>query len=397
MKRNMEKKILNNTARLAVLAAFFINGAVMATWVSRIPAIKERLDLSEGELGIVLLGMSIGVLASLSLAGGLIARFGSSKITLIGALVMCAALPLLAMMPNAFLLWAALALFGGMMSMMDISMNEQAVLVERMAGKPLMSSFHAAYSVGGLAGALIGSGMASISGVSTLLHFIIIMLFFGAAVVVAYRFLLPSVPVAPQEKQPVFSLPERALWGLGAIAFCSAISEGAISDWSAVYLTQVMHSNASMAALGFAAFSMTMTMGRLFGDALIKKWSPSAIVRLGGLAAGLGLLVIVLAKQPGIALVGFALAGIGLANVIPMVFSAAGNFPGISAGAGIAGVATIGYAGFLAGPPIIGMIAENTSLRIALILVTVLAISLVFSGKAIPQDNKMLTSEGALD
>jgi MFS family permease len=384
----MKKIFSGNVSRLAVLVAFFINGAMMATWVSRIPAIQSKLNLSEGQLGIVLLGMSVGVLASLSLAGGLIARFGSNKVTLIGALVMAAALPFLALAPNMVTLWIVLFSFGAMMSLMDISMNEQAVLVERKVGKPLMSSFHAAYSVGGLAGALIGAGMASIQGLTTLFHFLIISLVFGIAMAAAFRHLLPAKAEA-EERRAVFSLPERALWGLGAIAFCSAISEGAISDWSAVYLAQVMQTNASFAALGFAAYSLTMTLGRLVGDSLSKKWAPSIIVRFGGLVAGLGLLAIVLTKEPAIALIGFAAIGLGLANIIPLAFSAAGNFPGISAGSGIAGVATIGYAGFLAGPPFIGLIAENTSLRIALILVTVLAGSLVFSGNAISTQKKI--------
>ena len=312
---------------------------------------------------------------------------------------MAAALPFLALAPSKAMLWIALLAFGGMMSMMDIAMNEQAVLVERKAGKPLMSSFHAAYSVGGLAGALIGAGMASIRGLTVSLHFIIITLAFGLAMLLAYRHLLPAEAKAEtQEKKAVFSLPERSLWGLGAIAFCSAISEGAISDWSAVYLTQVMQTNASFAALGFAAYSLTMTLGRMVGDSLSKKWAPSSIVRLGGLVAGFGLLAIVLTKEAAIALIGFAAIGLGLANIIPLVFSAAGNFLGISAGSGIAGVATIGYAGFLAGPPFIGLIAENTSLRIALLLVTVLAGSLAFTGKALsPQKTSNTMDENAIE
>jgi len=223
------------------------------------------------------------------------------------------------------------------------------------------------------------------------------MAFFGAAMAAAYRYLLPSEPSVEKEKQPVFSLPERALWGLGLIAFCSATSEGAVSNWSAVYLTQVLGTTASLAALGFAAFSMTMTVGRMVGDALCKRFAPVAIVRMGGLLAGLGLLAVVLAPSPAVAMVGFGLTGLGLANVVPMAFSAAGNIPGISSGAGIAGVATIGYAGFLAGPPIIGLVAENTSLRVALILLTVLSASMMFSSKAISQQDKMVVMEGAAD
>lgn len=393
----MIKKIFGSSARLAVLAAFFTNGAVMATWVSRIPAVQGRLDLSEGALGMVLLGMSVGVLVALFVSGGLITRFGSRIMTLTGALVLCATLPLLALMHNAVMLWIALFLFGAMMSMMDVSMNEQAVLVERKAGKPLMSSFHGAYSVGGLTGALIGSGMASLPGMPTLLHFIIVAVFFAIVMIASNRYMLPSEPSEAKEKQPVFSLPQRALWALGVVAFCSATSEGVISNWSAVYLTNVLDTTASLAALGFAAFSMTMTVGRMVGDALRKQFAPAAIVRLGGLLAGLGLLAVVLAQTPVIAMAGFGLAGLGLANVVPMAYSAAGNTPGIPSGVAIASMATIGYTGFLTGPPMVGLVAEQTSLRTALALIMVLASSLVLSSRVLTKHDKRIASEGAAD
>lgn len=389
----MKKIFSGNVSRLAVLIAFFINGVMMATWVSRIPAVQARLSLSEGALGLILLGMSVGVLSALSLAGGLIARFGSHKVTLAGALSMCFILPLLVLAPHPVLLWIVLFLFGGAMSLMDVSMNEQAVLVERKAERPLMSSFHAAYSVGGLAGALIGAGMASIKGLPPVFHFLLISIVFGIVIGVTFPYLLPVKPEV-QENKSVFRLPERALWVLGAIAFCSAIAEGAMADWSGVYLTRVLQTNAGFAALGFAAFSLTMTLGRMFGDALTKSWKPALIVRFGGGIAAAGLLAIILAKEPIISLMGFAAVGLGLSNIIPLAFSAAGNFPGITAGTGIAGVATIGYAGFLAGPPVIGLIAEKTSLRIALVLVTVLIGSLIFFGKAIGQPAKEQHADG---
>lgn len=370
------------SSRLAVLTAFFVNGAVMATWVSRIPAIQARLGLSEGALGLLLLGLSVGVLTALSLAGGLIARFGSARVTVVAALALCATLPLLALAPRPVVLWGVLFLFGGLMSAMDVAMNEQAVLVERNARRPLMSSFHASYSVGGLAGALIGAGMASIDAVTPFLHFLLVAVLFGGIMLLTIPHLLPYRHESGTTTA-VFRLPERALWGLGAIAFCSAIGEGAMADWSAVYLTEVFDAPAAYAALGFAAFSLTMTAGRLFGDSLSAALNRVAIVRLGGLLAAVGLVTAAITPQPVFALVGFAAVGIGLANVIPLSFSAAGNVPGIAAGAGIAGVATIGYAGFLAGPPVIGLVAEQTSLPVAFLLVALLVGSLVLTAQAI--------------
>jgi len=383
----MKQPSSDNRSRLAVLAVFFTNGALLATWVSRIPAIQEKLSLSEGQLGLVLLGLSVGVLTALAAAGGLSARFGSPKVTIAGALGLCITLPLLAMSPNPILLWIVLFAFGGALSLMDVAMNEQAVLVERAAKKPLMSSFHGAFSIGGLVGALMGAGMASEPGQSTLLHFLIAAVLFGGLTLIAYPNLMP-VSHENAEKGPVFRLPERALWGLGVVAFCSAISEGAMTDWSAVYLVQILKTDAGFAALGFAAFSLTMTLGRLTGDWLAKKITPVKIVQFGGLLATLGLATVVSTQTAGIALAGFAAIGLGLANIVPLSFSAAGNYPGIPAAAGIAGVATIGYAGFLAGPPLIGLVAEATSLRIGLGVVLVLAILLIFTGRAVAIVNR---------
>ncbi len=373
-------------ARLAVLTAFFINGALLATWVSRIPAIQTKLGLSEGTLGLILLGLSVGVLTALSLAGGLIARYGSPNITLTGAIVMCLALPFVALAPQPILLWLALLIFGGSMSAMDVAMNEQAVLVERSAGRPMMSSFHASFSIGGLVGALIGAGMASAS-IIPFIHFALVAVIFGISMLFVYRHLLPVERVA-QKNESVFRLPERALWMLGVVAFCTAIGEGAMADWSGVYLTKVFDTTAAFAALGFAAFSLTMTLGRLFGDKLGAYWTAVSIVRFGGLLSTVGFLAAIFTSEPLIVLVGFAAVGLGLANIIPIAFSAAGNYPGIATGAGIAGVATIGYAGFLAGPPVIGLIAEATSLRVALFLVALLVGTLIFTATAVALPKK---------
>jgi len=367
--------------RLAVLAAFFVNGALLATWVSRIPAVQTRLNLSEGALGIVLLGMGVGVLVALSLASTLIGRFGSRFVTVTAAIAMCVFLPLLALAPNAVTLWAGLFLFGAATSTMDVAMNDQAVMVEQRSQKPLMSSFHASFSVGALAGAMLGAGIAWLS-LGSLQHFILAaILFFGLMALVA-RSLLPTKGVK-SESDSLFRFPPRVVWPLGAIAFCAAIGEGAMADWSGVYLNQTINTTVAVAALGFAAFSLTMTVGRLLGDWLATRFDPALIVRFGGFLAAVGLLAAILTTQPVIVLLGFAAVGLGVANVIPMAFSAAGKLPNLPAGVGIAGVATIGYAGFLAGPPLIGLIAEGTSLRIALLVVVLLVGTLVFTAKAI--------------
>lgn len=375
-------------ARQAVLAAFFINGAAMATWVSRIPAIQAKLSLSEGALGLVLVGLSAGVLVALSLAGGLIARFSSAKTTVGAGIVMSLALIPLAWANSPVVLWINLFVFGAGTSLMDVAMNDQAVMVERQAGRPMMSSFHATFSIGGLAGALAGAGMAATTFFSPAVHFALVGVVLAAAVVFFYRFFIHIQP-EKAEGGPVFRLPERALWMLGVIAFCTALAEGSMADWSAVYLNQVLATTTSLAALGYAGFSATMTLGRLLGDRLIARFHAKTVVRVGGLIATAGFVLTILTNSPALAIAGFALIGLGVSNTIPVAFSTAGNFPGVASSAGIAGVATIGYAGFLAGPPVIGMIAESTSLRVAFILVAVLVASLIFNAGAVsPQTSQ---------
>jgi predicted MFS family arabinose efflux permease len=370
-----------NIPRLAVLVAFFVNGALLAAWVSRIPAIQIKLDLSEGELGIVLLGMGVGVLVALSLAGGIIGRFGSRFVTIAGAIAMCIFLPLLALAPNATALWVALFLFGMAISTMDVAMNDQAVMVEQRSNKPLMSSFHASWSIGTLTGALLGAGIAWLS-LGSLTHFILAAILFFTLIALVARFLLPTEG-RKEEGESIFRLPPRVVWPLGAIAFCAAIGEGAMADWSGVYLSRTIHTTAAFAALGFAAFSLTMTIGRLLGDWLATRFNPTLVVRFGGLLAFVGIMAAIIITEPAVVLLGFAAVGLGIANVVPLSFSAAGKLPNLPAGVGIAGVAAIGYAGFLAGPPFIGLIAEATSLRIALLTVAALVGTLIFTAQAI--------------
>jgi Na+/melibiose symporter-like transporter len=328
------------------------------------------------------MGGSIGVLASLLVVGGMIARFGSRRVIAIGAAVSCLVLPLLAVSPNPALLGFSLFLFGSGLTVMDVAMNDQAVLVERAASRPLMSSFHAGFSVGGLAGALIGSWMASLPVMTPLLHFTVIAVASAIGMAALYPLLI-STETGPSERPPAFRLPVKALWLLGAIAFCSTIGEGAVGSWSGVYLTRIFGTTESFAALGFAAFSLTMTAGRIFGDALAKAWPSDRIIRAGGAVAAAGLAAAVFTPAPVIVMIGFGAVGLGLANIIPLAFSAAGNTPGVPSGAGIAAVATIGYAAFLAGPPVVGLLAEATSLRVGLALVMVLVGSLVVSGRAL--------------
>ena len=356
-------------ARLAVLTIFFVNGATIASWVPHIPLVQEKLGLSDGLLGLALLGVAVGAVLSLTLSGWLIARFSSRTLVSVSAVAFCVALPLPVFAPNFGLLVAALVFFGLCNGAMDVSMNTQAVIVEERYGKPIMSSFHGLFSLGGLVGAGLG-GLALSSGVSPPLHVVIAALVFGVLGVSVLSKLLPDAAKTTAEG-PAFVLPKGSLLGLGLLAFVVFVGEGSMADWSAVYLRNVLGTGAGLAAAGFAAFSLMMALGRLSGDRLVGWLGPVATVRLGAAVAGVGLGLSLLFGNPLAAIVGFGCVGLGLANLVPVLFSAAGRTPGVAPGTGIAAVATLGYLGWLAGPPVIGLLAELITLAGALGVVAV--------------------------
>src|ERR687890_657577 len=333
------------SARAAVLAVFFANGVVIGTWVVRIPAIKDELGLGEGLLGVALLGAAVGALVAMPLVGALVSRFGSRRVVGTTALLLSLSLVTPALAPNLFSLMAALMLLGAANGGLDVSMNAQAVVVERGYGRPIMSSFHAAWSFGGLAGAALGGLLASL-GVGPVPHFSAVAVLSAIAFVGAYRALLPSHADASEEGAPAFARPTRALLGLGIISFCVLLGEGAMGDWSAVYLDNTLGTGPGFAAAGYAAFSVSMAVG-----------------------------------QPLVALVGFACAGAGFSIVFPAALSSAGRTEGMATGPALAAVSTAAYTGFLVGPPFIGFLAELTGLGFALYLVVVLSAAIVgFAG-----------------
>ena len=373
------------SARLAVALLFFLNGAVFATWVTRIPAIQSKLLLTPGQLGLALLGTAAGALVAMNLSGFLSARFGSRSVTTIAALCLCAILPLLALAPTLPALVATLLLFGASSGSMDVAMNTQGVAVERRYGRPILNSFHACYSLGGLAGAL-ASGMIASLGLAPLPQFLGVALLFVPLTLAVTRLLLPAEAEAEAEtegKRVTFALPTRAVLALGLVAFCVVLGEGAMGDWSAVYLTGTLHSGAALAAAGYAAFSIVMAGGRGVGDRLTARLGPMTVVRLGGLVAATGLALALIGIWVPTAILGFGLVGAGFSVVFPLTLSAAGRTTKQAYGTAIAAVATCGYMGFLIGPPVIGFIADALSLRIALGVVVVLSLLAAASARAV--------------
>src|SRR5215211_6809967 len=294
-------------ARLAVLGIFFLNGLALASWVVRIPAVQEKLTLSEGLLGLALLGAAVGALAAMPATGWLVARVGSRPVVGVTGLLLSGSLILPALAPNLALLVVSLVMLGASNGAMDVSMNAQAVAVEKGYGRPIMSSFHAAFSLGGLAGAADGGAVAA-SGVGVAPHLASVSALSLAVLAISYRRMLPAGVDRGEGGEPAFARPTRALAGLGVISFCVLLGEGAMSDWSAVYLDNALRTGPGFAAAGYAAFSLAMALGRLFGDRLTERFGPTRLVRLCGAVAALGLGAALAVGNPVFALVGFACA-----------------------------------------------------------------------------------------
>lgn len=361
--------------RLAVFFVFFAHGAVFASWAARIPAVRAELSLSEAELGLALLGGTVGAVAGLPLAGWLVSREGSRRLVAQGLPVMVLLLPALALAPSLAALTLALAAFGVAAGAVDVAMNAHGLAVERLYERPILASFHAGFSLGGLVGAT-GAAVAAAAGLDPLPHFALVALVLGTAALLATRRLLPAEADRPEE--PVrFVRPPLRLAPLALVAFCGLFGEASVEGWSAVFLADELGAAAGTAALGIAAFSIAMTVGRLSGDRLTTRLGPVLLTRLGGLAAAGGLAFALLVGEPGAALAGLFVMGLGLATLVPIAFRAAGSLPDLTAGQGIAALTTVGYSAFVISPPLIGLLADATSLTAALWLVVGLTALLV--------------------
>jgi MFS family permease len=369
-------------ARVAVSMAFLVNGAVIANWVPRVPSVKDALGISDGPLGIALLGLGVGAAAALLAAGRLVARFGSRPVTRVAAVALCVCLVGPGLARDLPTLAVALALLGAGIGLMDVAMNAHGALVERGYGRSIFSGLHGLWSVGGLLGAVTG-GLAARAGWSPVRHFAVAGLVLGVVVLIGTHWLLPATgdaasPAAPapgaaasgRERAMGWSLP---LILLGVVGFSSFFGEGAAHDWSAVHLRDVLGTSPGMAAAGFAAYSVAMAAVRFGGDRLSTRFGPVRLVRASGLVAAVGFGLGLLAGQPLAGVIGWALLGIGLATVVPIAFSAAGHLGGGPAGVAISRVAAVSYLATFVGPPVIGITADLVGLPLALGIPVLLA------------------------
>jgi MFS family permease len=370
-------------ARVAVAAGFFLSGVGFASWVVRIPAMQERLGMSEGVLGLVLLGVSAGALLAMPLSGGVIARFGSQRVLRVAIPVFGAAVILPSLAPTRGTLALALAVVGASGSFMNVAVNTQAAVVERRMRRPIMAGLHALFSVGGLVGAAVG-GLAAGAGVELRWHL------GGVGVAIAASSLLICRSLLRSEAEgagggPSFVMPTRAQLVLGATAFCVLFGEGAIADWSAVYLRDMTGAGPGLAAAGFAAFSLMMASGRFAGDALTLRLGPLRLVRGGAVLATAGIALAVAVPTPWAVVLGFGAVGAGLSTIFPTLLTAAGRVASASPSTSIATVSAIGYTGLLAGPPLIGFVAEWISLRGGVALIGVFSLLILVFARTLPR------------
>ena len=366
--------------RLAVTALFLANGTGIGLWAASIPPIKLMHDLSDGELSIALLAFAVGAILTMTVTGHIQARFGSARVALFSSLAVSIVLPLPALMPNLSTLALAVLVFGACNGAMDVAMNGHGVVVERRGGRPIMSSFHAAFSLGGMIGSAAGSAILA-AGLGPLATMGAASLF-SLLLVVGTSTSLAVPDAGPTDAASGFAWPSRAVLLVGALAFLCMFGEGAVADWSGVYLVTAAAASTAAAARGYSGFAFAMTVGRLIGDWVVHRLGAARVVAFGGILASLGLGLTLAFPQVDVAIVGYALAGIGIANIVPILFSAGGRAVKGHPGVGVAMAATCGYAGFLLSPPLIGALSGFFGLRLALVS---LALALLTVGLAAPR------------
>jgi predicted MFS family arabinose efflux permease len=365
----------------AVRLQFFISGFLFATWGVHVPTVRAHYALDEQTLALTMLAAGVGALCGLAFAGRWVGRWGPQRVTLATGLVAGTALAALLLSHDWPLLLLTMGLFGAAGSIFDVAMNAAGSALEHASGRRLMSRFHALFSFGGMAGAAFGSLLLRLQ-VAPALHLAATGVASLLAVWWATRPALPVTPVDAHatESRSHGTRPRGVLWALGTLAAIGLVAEGAMYDWSVLYMQRELGSAPALAALAYASFSVAMGLARLAGDWARARWPAHRLMTASALLAAAGMAVALLGRHPALALACFALVGLGMANVIPVLFAAASRVPGVPAAHGIAAVSSLGYVGFMAGPPVIGFIAQHRSLTAGLATVVVFALLLALAG-----------------
>ena len=348
----------------------------MAAWAPLVPFAKNRLALGDGALGLLLLCLGGGSIVAMPLAGVLAARFGCRRVLVGFSLLLCLALPPLAAASSLPLLAAALFVFGAGVGSVDCVMNIQAIIVERASGRAMMSGFHGLFSLGGIAGAggmtaLLSAHVSPLAAVWCVVGITLVALLWAAPHFLSY---------GSAREGPAFAVPHGVVLFIGALCFAMFLTEGAALDWSAVFLTGVRGVDPARAGLGYAVFALTMTSGRLTGDAVVGALGGTRVILLGGLCAAAGMLVVTLVPAWEAVLLGYGLVGAGCANIVPVLFSAVGRQSAMPENVAVPAITTLGYAGILAGPALIGFVAHATSLPTAFLVLAAALVGVAFGG-----------------
>lgn len=375
----------------AVVIRFLIHGLVASAWISRIPAVQSSLGLKMSSLGLCLLGTAVGSVLSIPVTGWAVTHFGSKRATTWSTIAFCLVLVGPTFATGAVSLFGLLVLYGAAAAANDVSMNSQAVAVEESLGTPTMSRFHAMFSIGAMAGATFG-GLAAAHDLIPREHLAIVSAVLLIVAASTSSMLLDTDHAAPKphvEKLRLNRIPPSVIT-LVVIGFCMFLSEGAMADWTAIYLKQSLFAGAGLAAAGYAVFSAGMAVCRLLGDAVTKRLGPVLTARTGAILAASGLTFALLSPSPYWALPGFALSGAGFSVIVPLVFAAGGRVPGIQRGLGVALVSGSGYIGFLFGPPVIGFASQWLTLRGALFFIVALCLTSALMARAVsPEQNRL--------
>ena len=350
--------------RFAVSLFYFSMGLCFASWASRIPDIKTMLHLSEGDLGSILFAVPVGQLVIMPFSGKLVTRFGSKSILIFSLFFYAGSLVILGLAKTAWELSGALFIFGIFGNLANISVNTQGVDTETLFKKAIMSSFHGAWSIAGFSGALVGLGMLALE-LSPLHHFMIIAVLVLIIILFANKFLIRAKEKIRSEKQKFFSKPDSALIWLGVIGFCCMASEGVMFDWSGVYFKEIIKAPGALVIVGYTSFMIMMASGRFLADFMIRKFGRKKILQISGVLMSTGLFIAVIFPYIIPSTIAFMMVGLGVASVVPTIYSVAGKNPNVPAGEALTIVSSVSFLGFLMGPPVIGYIAEVSSLRLS--------------------------------
>ena len=371
---------LHNRVSLGTRLVFLIAGLGMSSWAPLVPFASQRLALSGASLGALLLCLGIGSLAAMPVTGSLVGRFGCRRVMLCSTLVILATLPLLATLNVMWMMAVTLMIFGAGLGMLDVAMNVQAVEVEKAARRPMMSGFHGFFSLGGILGAgaislLLGVGLSPLASVMLVMLLMLLLLATSLPTLMSERLHQPD--------QPWLVVPRGFVAFLGLRCFILFLAEGAVLDWGALLLLQSPEMSTAHAGLGYALFSVAMTIGRLTGDRIIHRFGRFLVMLTGALTAAAGLALAVYLPWPQMALLAFLLVGFGLSNTVPMLFNAVGNQKDMPSNLGISAMTTLGYAGILSGPALIGFISQWLSLSGAFLLIALLLLAVAASARLV--------------